>query len=44
MVIDDCVVLSGLSRNRIYLWHHDVIMYPDREILGGFFARYVAVK
>jgi len=44
MVIDDCVVLSGLSRNRIYLWHHDVIMYPDREILGGFFARFVDVK
>ncbi len=44
MVIDDCVVLSGLSRNRIYLWHHDVIMFPDREILGGFFARYVDVK
>lgn len=44
MVIDDCVVLSGLSRNRIYLWHHDVIMFPDREILGGFFARFVDVK
>ena len=44
IVIDDCVVISGLSRNRIYLWHHDVIMYPDREILGGFFTRYVAVK
>ncbi len=44
MIIDDCVVISGLSRNKIYLWHHDVIMYPDREILGGFFARYVDVK
>ncbi len=44
MVIDDCVVLSGLSRKRIYLWHKDVIMYPDREILGGFFLRYVDVK
>ncbi|MFK8011606.1 MAG: ABC transporter substrate-binding protein [Marinicellaceae bacterium] len=44
MVIDDCVVISGLSRNRIYLWHHDVIMFPDREILGGFFTRYVDVK
>lgn len=44
MVIDDCVVMSGLSRNRIYLWHHDVIMYPDREILGGFFAKFVAIK
>lgn len=44
MVIDDCVVISGVSRNRIYLWHHNTIMYPDREILGGFFARYVDVK
>ncbi|VAW39372.1 Dipeptide-binding ABC transporter, periplasmic substrate-binding component (TC 3.A.1.5.2) [hydrothermal vent metagenome] len=44
IIIDDCVVLSGLSRNRIYLWHKDVIMYPDREILGGFFARFVALK
>lgn len=44
MVIDDCVVLSGLSRNKIHLWHHDVIMFPDRQILGGFFARYVDVK
>jgi len=44
MVIDDCVVISGLSRNKIYLWHKNVIMYPDREILGGFFTRYVDVK
>jgi ABC-type transport system substrate-binding protein len=44
MVIDDCVVLSGISRKRIYLWHKNVIMYPDREILGGFFTRYVDVK
>lgn len=44
IVIDDCVVLSGLSRNKIHLWHHDVIMFPDRQILGGFFARYVDVK
>ncbi len=44
MVVDDCVVISGLSRNRIYLWHKNVIMLPDREILGGFFMRYVDVK
>jgi ABC-type transport system substrate-binding protein len=44
MVIDDCVILSGLSRNRIYLWHKDVIMFPDREILGGFFLKYVDLK
>ncbi len=41
MVVDDCVVFSGLSRNRIYLWHKDVIGLPDREILGGFWLRFV---
>lgn len=44
MVIDDCVVISGLSRKRIFLWHKNVIMYPDREILGGAFLRYVDVQ
>ncbi len=41
MVIDDCVVISGLSRTRIYLWHKDVIAVPDREIVGGFFLKFV---
>lgn len=41
MVVDDCVTLSGLSRTRIHLWHKDAIMFPDREILGGFFMRFV---
>ncbi len=41
MVIDDCVVISGLSRTRIYLWHKDVIAMPDREIVSGFFLRFV---
>ncbi|MCF6300973.1 MAG: ABC transporter substrate-binding protein [Proteobacteria bacterium] len=44
MVIDDCVVISGLSRNKIHLWHKNVITFPDREILGGFHLRYVDVK
>ncbi len=44
MIIDDCVIISGLSRNRIHLWHKNIIMYPDREILSGFFIRYVDVK
>ena len=44
MIIDDCVVISGLSRKRIFLWHKNVIMFPDREILGGAFLRYVDVK
>lgn len=41
MVIDDCVAVTGLSRMRVYLWHRDVIALPDREIVGGFFLRYV---
>ena len=44
LVIDDCVAMTGLSRTRIYLWHKDVIAVPDREIVGGFWLRYVDVK
>lgn len=43
MVIDDCVAISGLSRTRVHLWHKNVRMLPDREILGGFFMRFVDV-
>ena len=41
MLIDDCVVIAGLARTRIYLWHKDIIALPDREIVGGFFLRFV---
>ncbi|NNC63953.1 MAG: hypothetical protein HKN84_04130 [Gammaproteobacteria bacterium] len=41
MLIDDCVVISGLARTRIYLWHKNIIALPDREIVGGFFMRFV---
>lgn len=44
ILIDDCVLMSGMSRNRLYLWHKDVIGLPDREILGGFWLKYVDVK
>ena len=43
MLIDDCVAITGLSRIRIFLWHKDIIAIPDREIVGGFFLRYVDV-
>ena len=43
MVVDDCVAISGLSRKRITLWHKNVVALPDREIVGGFFLRYVDV-
>jgi oligopeptide transport system substrate-binding protein len=44
MVIDDCVAITGLSRTRIMLWHRDVIAVPDREIVGGFFLKYVDLR
>lgn len=43
MLIDDCVGMMSLSRNRIYLWHRNVVAVPDREIVGGFSLRYVDV-
>ncbi len=42
MVIDDCVVMSGLSRTRLLAWHADVIAFPDVGMAGGFALRYVA--
>jgi len=43
LVIDDCITMSGLARTRIYLWHKNVIAIPDREIVGGFFLRFVDI-
>lgn len=43
LVIDDCVGMTGLARNRIYLWHRNVVAMPDREIVGGFWLKYVDV-
>ena len=43
MLIDDCVTMTGMSRTRIYLWHKNVIAMPDREIVGGFFYKFVEI-
>jgi ABC-type transport system substrate-binding protein len=43
LLVDDCVAATGLSRKRIHLWHRDVVALPDREIVGGFFLKYVDV-
>ena len=43
MVIDDCISMTGLARTRILLWHKDVVAFPDREIVGGFWLKYVDV-
>ncbi len=43
MVIDDCVVISGLSRVGIALWHKNVVALPDNNFVGGQFLQYVDV-
>jgi ABC-type transport system substrate-binding protein len=43
ILLGDCVGMTGLSRNRIYLWHQNVVGLPDREITGGFWIRFVDV-
>ncbi len=43
MVIDDCAVISGLARTRIMLWHRDVVAFPDQEMVGGHFLKYVDI-
>lgn len=41
MVIDDCVIIGSLSRTRLHLWKRHLRMFPDREMVGGFFLRFV---
>ena len=43
MVIDDCVIIGSLARTRLHLWKKHVKMLPDREMVGGFFLRFVDV-
>ena len=41
IVIDDCVSITGLSRDNIFLWHKNVVSYPDSGIVGGFHLKFV---
>jgi len=44
ILIDDCVAITGISRTRILLWRNEVIAFPDREITGGYFLKYVDLQ
>ena len=44
LVIDDCVAITGLSRNLLFLWSKDAVMLPDRSFVGGYFLRFVDIK
>ncbi|MEO0974731.1 MAG: ABC transporter substrate-binding protein, partial [Pseudomonadota bacterium] len=43
LLIDDCAVVAGLARTQLLMWHDDVIYYPDRNTVGGFSLKYVAL-
>lgn len=44
MLIEDCVGIMGLTRSRVTLWHKKVRGLPDRQVLGGFWLRFVDVE
>lgn len=43
IVIDDCVTISAFSRTRIFMWHKDAIMWPQRDMIGNIF-KYIDVE
>lgn len=43
MVIDDCIGMMSLTRQTVFLYHDDVIGLPDRDVLGGFWLRFVDI-
>ena len=44
LLIEDCVTISGVSRNLLFLWNKDILMLPDRSFVGGYFLRFVDIK
>lgn len=36
LLIEDCALISGLVRNRAYLWHKNITLYPNKEFMGNF--------
>ncbi|MEO0974488.1 MAG: ABC transporter substrate-binding protein, partial [Pseudomonadota bacterium] len=43
LLIDDCAVIAGLARTRLLMWHNTVILYPDRNTVGGYAMKFVAL-
>lgn len=43
ILIEDCAVISGFLRNRMVLWHKNVVIYPT-EFSNVNIFRYVALK
>ena len=43
IIIDDCATISGFSRTRIYVWHKNVAIWPQRDFVSNVF-KYVDVN
>lgn len=43
MIVDDCVSITGFSRTRVFLWHKDAIIWPQRDMIGNIY-KYLDVK
>jgi hypothetical protein len=37
MIVDDCPAILGMTRQRPYLWHNNVIFYPSENVHGSVF-------
>lgn len=37
ILIEDCALISGLVRKKAYIWHKNVVLYPNKEFMGNFF-------
>lgn len=40
-LVDDCVIIGSMSRARLLMWRPRFAMQPDRDVLGGFFIRFI---
>lgn len=43
IVVDDCVGIGGFSRTSIQMWHKDVTLWPQDNVLGNY-LKYIDVE
>ncbi len=43
IVVDDCVAVGSYSRTRVFLWHKNAIIWPQRDFVRSYF-RYLDIK
>jgi ABC-type oligopeptide transport system substrate-binding subunit len=43
IVAEEAATISGYSRTRVFLWHNNAIIWPQRDIIGNIF-KYIDYK